>query len=80
MRQQLLVVDEEEVRIKKLELGPWGTNAYILICKATMDSVLVDTPAEADKIIEQLKETTPKYKLMTLSHIDHIGALLELEA
>ncbi len=76
----MLVVDEEEVRIKKLELGLWGTNAYILICKATMDSVVVDAPAEADKIIEQLKETKPKYILMTHSHMDHTGALLELEA
>ncbi len=76
----MLVVDGKDVRIEKLELGPWGTNAYILICKATMDSVLVDAPAEADKIIEQLKETNPKYILMTHNHMDHIGALLELEA
>ena len=71
----MLVVDRENVRIEKLVLWPWGTNAYILICKATMDSVLVDAPAEAAKIIEQLKETNPKYILMTHSHMDHIGAL-----
>ncbi len=76
----MLVVDEENIRIKKLELGPWGTNAYILICKATTDSVLVDAPAEADKIIQHLKGTNPKYILITHSHMDHTGALLELES
>ena len=38
-----------KVKIIKLELGPFGTNAYIVVCKATGESILVDAPAEQTK-------------------------------
>jgi glyoxylase-like metal-dependent hydrolase (beta-lactamase superfamily II) len=74
------IVKDDEIQIEKLELGPFGTNAYILVCRQTNASVLVDAPAEANKILEGLKGTTPKYILMTHSHMDHTGALIELKS
>jgi glyoxylase-like metal-dependent hydrolase (beta-lactamase superfamily II) len=75
------VVEEDgELRIEKLETAPFGTNAYIVRCLATGDSVLVDAPGEADRIADRLKSTTPRYILMTHSHIDHTAALSELKA
>ena len=76
----VLVVKDDNIEIEKLELGPFGTNAYVLVCRATRDSVLVDTPAEANKIMERLKGTNPRYILITLSHMDHLGAFSELKA
>lgn len=72
-------VGDENIKIIKLELGPFGTNAYIVVCKATGDSVLVDAPAEAGQILRQLDNTNPRYILITHSHFDHIGALGELK-
>jgi len=66
------------IRIEKLELGPFGTNAYIVTCLKTKNSVLVDAPAEPDIIIDKLKNTKPKYILLTHNHMDHIGALAQL--
>jgi len=74
------VVKDDNIEIEKLELGPFGTNAYVLVCRATGDSVLVDTPAEANKIMERLKGTNPRYILITHSHMDHLGAFSELKA
>jgi hydroxyacylglutathione hydrolase len=74
------VVQDSAVRITRLELAPFGTNAYIVVCQATGDSMLVDAPGEADKILSQLAGTKPKYIVITHSHIDHIGALEELRA
>ena len=74
------VVKEDSIRIEKLELGPFGTNAYILICRQTGASVLVDAPGEADKILVQLNGTDPKYILMTHNHMDHTGALAEVKS
>jgi len=74
------VVQDNAVRITRLELGPFGTNAYIVVCQATGDSILVDAPGEADKVLSQLAGTKPKYIVITHSHIDHIGALEELRA
>jgi glyoxylase-like metal-dependent hydrolase (beta-lactamase superfamily II) len=76
----VLVAKDDNIQIEKLELGPFGTNAYVLVCRATGDSVLVDTPAEANKIVERLKGTSPKYILMTHNHMDHLGAFSELKS
>ena len=41
-----IVAKDDNIQIEKLELGPFGTNGYILICQKTKDSVLVDTPGD----------------------------------
>ena len=74
------VAQDSAVRITRLELAPFGTNAYIVVCQATGESILVDAPGEADKVLSQLAATRPKYIVITHSHIDHIGALGELVA
>jgi len=74
------VVKDDRIQIEKLELGPFGTNAYILVCRNTGESVVVDAPADAGKILELLKGTRPKYILITHNHMDHTGALAELKS
>ncbi len=75
-----IIAKDDKLQIDNLQLGPFGTNAYILTCRQTGDSVLVDAPAEANVIMEKLKGTKPGYILMTHNHMDHIGALSELKA
>jgi len=75
-----LVEKDDYVRIDRLQLGAFGTNSYIIRCRVTGDSVLVDAPAEAAEILERLKATNPRYILMTHNHMDHIGALSELKS
>ena len=74
------MVEDDRIQIKKLELGPFGTNAYILTCLSSNASVVVDAPAEARKISEELTGTTPKYILITHNHMDHTGALEDLKS
>ena len=73
------VVQDNAVMIIRLELGPFGTNAYIVVCQATLDSAVVDAPGEADEIVRQLANTNPRYILITHNHFDHIMALDELK-
>ena len=74
------VEKDEFVQIDRLKLGPYDTNSYILTCPRTGDSVLVDAPAEGSEILKALKETHPRYILITHNHMDHIGALSELKS
>ena len=74
------VVKDDRIQIEKLELGPFGTNAYILVCRNTAQSVVVDAPADAGKILQLLKETSPRYILITHNHMDHTGALSDLKS
>lgn len=75
-----VVVKENNIQIECFELGPWGTNAYIIVCLQTGNSVLIDAPAGAEIIMERLKGTNPRYILLTHNHMDHLGALSELHS
>ena len=75
-----VIAEDKALRIEKLTLGPYGTNAYIVVCLKTQASVLVDTPAEADSLVENLKGTKPRYILLTHNHMDHTGALAEVHS
>ena len=74
------VVKNERIQIERLELGPFGTNSYILICQKTNESTVFDAPGEANIVLDRLKQTKPKYILMTHDHFDHIGGLVELRS
>jgi hydroxyacylglutathione hydrolase len=74
------LVKNDFIRIERYELGPFGTNSYIMICLKTGNSVVFDAPGDAPKILGQLKQTNPKYILMTHSHMDHTGALAQLKS
>jgi glyoxylase-like metal-dependent hydrolase (beta-lactamase superfamily II) len=74
------VVKNDSIRLERYELGPFGTNSYIMTCLKTGDSVVFDAPGDAPKILGQLKQTNPRYILMTHSHMDHTGALTQLKS
>ncbi len=74
-----VVVEENGLRISRLRLGPWQTNAYVLIDLLAKASLVVDAPAEANSIVAELAGSIPKYILLTHNHLDHIGALQELK-
>lgn len=74
------VIRDDHLQIDRLSLGPFGTNCYILSCRQTGESVLVDTPAEGDKLLGQLKQSDPQYIIITHNHLDHLGAFSEIKA
>ncbi|MFH1662505.1 MAG: MBL fold metallo-hydrolase [Chloroflexota bacterium] len=76
----VVVVKDDDIQIEKLELSPYGTNAYIVVCLKTLDSALIDAPGEADTIMDRLQGTNPKYILLTHNHMDHVVALDELRS
>jgi hydroxyacylglutathione hydrolase len=74
-----IVEKDETLRIERIETAPFGTNAYIIICHVTAESVLIDAPGDADKILDRLEGTRPNCILMTHRHMDHTGALSRLK-
>lgn len=66
------------IQVERLALGPYETNAYVLICSKTGASAVVDAPGETDHILERLKGTRPALILITHNHLDHTGGLREL--
>jgi len=69
------VVDRPHVRITRLELGAWATNAYVVLSPETNESALIDVPPGARTLVKHLKGTRLKCILLTHSHIDHYAGL-----
>jgi hydroxyacylglutathione hydrolase len=57
---------------------PWGTNAYVLECPTTLQSVLIDPAGEPEALLSMLGESKPVAILITHAHPDHVGALEEM--
>ncbi|OGO20130.1 MAG: hypothetical protein A2Z15_03030 [Chloroflexi bacterium RBG_16_50_11] len=74
----MTLVNNDVIRIEKLTLGPYETNAYTVVCQKTKESLVVDAPAKASEIIASLDGTHPRYILLTHDHYDHTGVMVSL--
>jgi glyoxylase-like metal-dependent hydrolase (beta-lactamase superfamily II) len=60
-----------------LEVGPFASNCYIVGSEATKDGMIIDPGADAEFILEHVRQAGLDIKLIvvTHSHMDHTGAL-----
>jgi glyoxylase-like metal-dependent hydrolase (beta-lactamase superfamily II) len=66
--------ENDSVRIRKVEVGTFGNNAYIAACRKTDVAVIVDAAADPNRIISAAADTRPIAVLTTHGHADHVGA------
>lgn len=68
------------VTIRKLEVGDFGNNAYLLTCRSTGEQLLVDAAADADRLLELVGAggTGLATVVTTHQHHDHVGALADV--
>jgi glyoxylase-like metal-dependent hydrolase (beta-lactamase superfamily II) len=66
------------VLIRKTEVGDFGNNTYVVACRATGSSVIVDAAAEAERVVAAAAGTTPLAIVTTHGHADHVGAAAEV--
>ena len=68
--------------LKKLELGAYAANCYIVGDEDTKEGMIIDPGAEGSLILKNVKTMALDIKkiVLTHSHIDHIGALSELKS
>lgn len=69
---------DDEIRIKKLEVQPFGTNCYIVVCPQTNEGVVIDAPGEAPRIVAEMGDVKVRRLIITHTHLDHLGAFQEL--
>ena len=67
--------------IKTLVVGPFAANCYIVGSDATRQGMIIDPGAEADTILRTVQQTGLTISIIVISHahIDHVGALREVQ-
>ena len=67
--------------LRKIVVGPYQSNCYILGCKKTMEGLVIDPGDEVFRIAKTISEIGLKIRtiLITHGHIDHVGGAAELK-
>jgi glyoxylase-like metal-dependent hydrolase (beta-lactamase superfamily II) len=67
--------EDNQAEIHRLVVGPMDNNVYVLRCKETGESVLLDAANEHEKLLELCQRLNVRKVLETHGHWDHIQAV-----
>ena len=67
--------------LRKITVGPFQANCYVLGCEKTREGVVIDPGDEAFRIVREISRQglTIGHILLTHGHMDHTGAAAELK-
>jgi hydroxyacylglutathione hydrolase len=62
--------------LRRMEVGPFAANCYLVACGQTKEAVIIDPGADARQILSMVagEKVTVKYIINTHGHVDHVGA------
>ena len=66
------------MKITKINMGPYNNNGYIVVCPETNEGLIIDTPAEPEKLLNELGNVHIKAILITHGHQDHLLGFNEI--
>ena len=67
-----------DIRITKINMGSLNNNGYIVVCPETNEGVIIDTPAEPEKLLNAIGDVKIKSILITHRHQDHLAGFGEI--
>lgn len=68
------------MNIKAMQVGPIGTNCYLLEDESSRLCAVIDPGGDAPRLLAALEGREVRYILLTHGHYDHTGAAAELAA
>lgn len=69
------------MKIIQFQLGPLGTNSYLVYCEKTLEAVVIDPGGEPDEVLAvvEREKLKVKYIINTHGHADHIAGDAKLK-
>ncbi len=71
---------DPRVEITRVVVGPMDNNVYVVRCRSTGESVLIDAANEADLLLDLCRRLNVRRVLTTHGHQDHIQAVPAVRA
>ena len=72
--------EDSEVRLVKVpHMGQLDNNSYILSCQKTGEAVIIDAPAEPEKLLREVGDVKVNAIIITHRHGDHTAGLQEVK-
>src|SRR4051794_28875944 len=69
---------DSRLEIHRLVVGPYDNNVFVLRCRETGESVLIDAANEHEKLLELCRRLDVRRVLETHGHWDHIGGVSQI--
>jgi glyoxylase-like metal-dependent hydrolase (beta-lactamase superfamily II) len=69
---------DDQIEVHEWVVGPWENNVFVLRCRHTGESVLIDAANEHEKLLEVCQRLGVRRVLETHGHHDHIQAVAPL--
>ena len=73
-------MDTPNFDVHKIVMGNLSNNCYLIVCPTTNESIIIDAPAEPDKVLPIAKTTIVKAILITHTHADHTAGLSRIRS
>ncbi len=73
-----LHLEDSQVEVHKVVVGPFENNVFVLRCKATGEAVLIDAANEHEQLLDLAKRLGVRRVLETHGHWDHIQAIPQM--
>ncbi len=67
-----------DVEVHKVVVGSYDNNVFVIKCRQTGDSVLIDAANEHERLLELCMRLDVRRVLETHGHFDHIGAVPQI--
>ena len=67
-----------DVEVHKVVVGSYDNNVFVINCRQTGDSVLIDAANEHERLLELCQRLNVRRVLETHGHFDHIGAVPQI--
>jgi len=80
MADEPLHYTDPRVEITRVVVGPMDNNVYVVRCRSTGESVLIDAANEADLVLDLCRRLNVRRVLTTHGHQDHIQAVPAVRA